>query len=151
MTANGEYNTGVINLAAYNGGNFLETMENTMADLLVRPAGTRRMLGDFLGFDPYRAVAAGGFGFDINKTENGYAVEVPVAGYSPEQIEVTLEDRVLTVSGRTEKRNFTRSLLIPEEIDADTIGAKVEHGMLTITLNVHPKVQPRKIAVSVGN
>lgn len=122
-----------------------------MTDLLVRPAGSRRMLGDFLGFDPLRALTTNGFGFEINKTDSGYAVDVPVAGYAPDQIEVSIEDRVLTLSGHSEKRNFTRSLLIPEEIDAETIGAKVEHGMLTITLNVHPKAQPRKIAVDVVN
>jgi HSP20 family molecular chaperone IbpA len=122
-----------------------------MVDLLVRPTGSRRMLGDFLGFDPLRALTTNGFGFEINKTDSGYAVEVPVAGYAPDQIEVSIEDRVLTVSGHSEKRNFTRSLLIPEEIDVETIGAKVEHGMLTITLNVHPKVQPRKITVDVVN
>jgi HSP20 family molecular chaperone IbpA len=109
------------------------------------------MLGDFLGSINFAPLATSGFGFEINKTENGYAVEVPVAGYAPEQIDVSLEDRVLTVTGRTDRRNFTRSLLIPEEIDADTIGAKVEHGMLTITLNVHPKAQPRKINVNVVN
>jgi HSP20 family protein len=108
------------------------------------------MLGDFLGFDPLRALTTNGFGFEINKTDSGYAVEVPVAGYAPDQIDVSIEDRVLTVSGHSEKRNFTRSLLVPEEIDVETIGAKVEHGMLTITLNVHPKAQPRKIAVSVA-
>lgn len=54
-----------------------------MADLTVRPAGSRRMLGDFLGFDPLRALTTSGFGFEINKTENGYAVELPVAGYAP--------------------------------------------------------------------
>jgi HSP20 family molecular chaperone IbpA len=121
-----------------------------MPELQVRPNGSRRMLGDFLGFDPFRTLTTGGFGFEINKTESGYAVELPVAGYAPDSIDVTLEDRVLTVSGRTERRNFTRALLIPDEIDAESIGAKVEHGMLTITLSVHPKAQPRKINVSVS-
>jgi HSP20 family molecular chaperone IbpA len=121
-----------------------------MTDIMVRPSASRRMLGDFLNFDPFRTLAAGSLGFEFNKTETGYTVELPVAGYSPEAIDVTLEDRVLTISGKTERRNFTRALLIPEEIDADSIGAKVEHGMLTIALNVHPKAQPRKINVAVG-
>jgi len=118
---------------------------------MIRPSASRRLLGDFLGFDPFRTLTTSGFGFEINKTENGYAIELPVAGYAPENIDVTLEDRVLTVSGRTERRNFTRALLIPDEIDAENISAKVEHGMLTISLSVHPKAQPRKISVSVGN
>lgn len=121
-----------------------------MADLMIRPGASRRMLGDFLNFDPFRTVPNGGFGFEINKSENGYTVELPVAGFSPESIDVTLEDRVLTIAGKTERRSFTRALLIPEEIDADTIGAKVEHGLLTIALNVHPKAQPRKINVQTA-
>jgi HSP20 family molecular chaperone IbpA len=122
-----------------------------MADVMLRPNGSRRVLGDFLGFDPFRTLTTSGFGFEINKTENGYAVELPVAGYAPENIDVTLEDRVLTVTGKTERRDFSRALLIPEEIDGEAIGAKVEHGMLTITLSVHPKKQPRKIDVNVVN
>jgi HSP20 family molecular chaperone IbpA len=113
---------------------------------MARPAASRRLLGDFLGFDPFRAVEP--TGFDINKTGTGYAVELPVPGFGPDHIDVSLEDRVLTISGKSERRNFTRALLIPEEIDADTIGAKVEHGMLTISLNTHPKAQPRKIEVN---
>ena len=125
-----------------------------MADLTVgraafRSPEPRRMLGDFLGFDPLRALTTSGFGFEINKTDAGYAVELPVAGYAPDQIEITLEDRVLTIAGRSERRNFSRALLVPEEIDADAIGAKVENGMLTIALNAHPKAQPRKINVEV--
>jgi HSP20 family molecular chaperone IbpA len=120
-----------------------------MTDLMIRPSATRRMLGDFLNFDPYRTLATS-TGFEINKTENGYTVELPAAGYAPENVDVTLEDRVLTINGKTERRSFTRALLIPDEIDADAIGAKVENGLLTISLNVHPKAQPRKINVTVG-
>ena len=122
-----------------------------MADVMVRPNASRRLLGDFLNFDPFRNIAAHDYGFEINKAEHGYAVELPVAGFAPENIEVTLEDRVLTITGRNERRSFTRALLVPEEIDADTIGATVQNGLLTIALNVHPKAQPRKIAVSVGS
>jgi HSP20 family molecular chaperone IbpA len=124
--------------------------ETSMAELSVRPNGTRRMIGDFLGFDPFATYAAAGYGFEIHKTESGYAVELAVAGFAPENIDVTLEDRVLTINGKNERRTFNRSLLIPEEIDTDAIGAKVENGMLTISLNVHPKAQPRKISVEVA-
>jgi len=88
------------------------------------------------------------YGLEINKTENGYTVEIPVAGYKPDQIDVTLDQNILTVTGRAEKRQFTRSLLVPEEIDADTIQANVADGMLTLQLSFHPKAQPKKIAVS---
>jgi HSP20 family molecular chaperone IbpA len=119
-----------------------------MADLAVRgTTGGRSLFGDLLGFDPFRVPNGGGFGFEISRAENGYKIELPVAGFRPDQIEVTIEDRVLTIVGKSEKRNFTRTLVIPEEIDAENISAGVEHGMLTLGLHLHPKAQPRKIAV----
>jgi HSP20 family molecular chaperone IbpA len=118
-----------------------------MANLLVRPSAQSSLIGDFFGYDPVRALGAGTLGLDITKTENGYAVELPVPGFGPEQIEVTLEDRVLTISGKSAKRNFTRAIVIPDEIDTESIEAKVEHGLLTLGLHIHPKAQPRKIDV----
>jgi HSP20 family molecular chaperone IbpA len=126
-----------------------------MAHLVTRSgrALTPRTFGEALGWDPFRnfVTGTGSFGFgsvDVARTEEGgYKVEIPVAGYKPEEIEVTLEDSVLTVSGKSERRQFTRSLLLPDDIDGDNIGAHVEHGLLTLTLNMHPKAQPKKIAV----
>ena len=126
-----------------------------MADIMVRPNGTSRgLVSDLFGFDPLRAVyGSGQFGYqgEVTKAENGWNVEMPVAGFRPEQIDVTVEDRVLTVTGKTERRSFQRSILLPEDVDAETIDAKVEHGMLTLGLHLHPKAQPRKIEVKVAN
>ena len=107
-------------------------------------------LPDVWGWDPFRnffsnnaAVA----GLDITRNDNGYTVEIPVAGYRPEDINITLENGVLQVSGKTEKRSFTRSFVLPDEIDADNIDAKVENGLLTLTLNLLPKAKPKKISI----
>jgi HSP20 family molecular chaperone IbpA len=127
-----------------------------MADLMVRPnSGNRGLVSDLFGFDPLRAVFGAspqqyGSGGEVQKTEDGWSVEIPVPGFKPDQIEVTVEDRVLTVSGRTERRSFQRSILLPDEVDPESIDAKVEHGMLTLGLHLHPKAQPRKIEVRVA-
>ncbi len=111
-----------------------------------------RAFGDVLGFDPFRNFFTGGghfAGIEVTRTEQGgYSVEIPVAGYKADEIDVTLEDNVLTVVGKSDRRQFTRSLMLPDEIDGDNIGANVENGLLTLTLNVHPKAQPKKIAVN---
>jgi HSP20 family molecular chaperone IbpA len=125
-----------------------------MADVMVRPNGQGRgLVSDLFGFDPLRAfMGTQGYGTngDVQKTEDGWNVELPVPGYKPDQIDVTVEDRVLTVTGKTERRSFQRSILLPEEVNAEAIEAKVEHGMLTLGLHLHPKAQPRKIEVKVG-
>jgi HSP20 family protein len=92
----------------------------------------------------------GWLGIDVNRGETGYSVEIPVAGFKPEEIDVTLDQQVLTVTGRAERRQFTRSLMLSDEIDPEAVTAKVENGMLYLTLNFHPKAQPKKIAVSSG-
>ncbi|HEY0382319.1 MAG TPA: Hsp20/alpha crystallin family protein [Candidatus Elarobacter sp.] len=129
-----------------------------MADVMVRPNGQGRgLVSDLLGFDPLRAFMGntnpsyGGFTGDVQKTEDGWNVEIPVPGYKPDHIDVTVEDRVLTVTGKTERRSFQRSILLPEDVDAETIEAKVEHGLLSLGLRLHPKAQPRKIEVKVVN
>jgi len=109
-------------------------------------------LADFFGFDPFRALAGNTYGYqaEIQKTGDGWVLELPVPGFRPEQIEVTVEDRVLTVAGKSERRTFQRSFVVPEEIDPDAIEAKVENGLLSLSLRLHPKAQPRKIAVNVA-
>ena len=122
---------------------------------MVRPnGGSRGLVSDLFGFDPLRAVFGNGaqYGFpgEITKTENGWNVELPVPGYKPEQIDISVEDHVLTVTGTSERRSFQRSILVPEEVDVEAIDAKVEHGMLVLGLRLHPKAQPRKIEIKVA-
>jgi HSP20 family protein len=54
---------------------------------------------------------------------------------------------MLTVSAKSEKRQFTRTLAVPEDVDAERIEANVENGMLTLTLDLLPKAQPKKIEI----
>lgn len=127
-----------------------------MADLAKREnyGLGRSVFGDLLGWDPFRNFTHGfgsWTGMEVTRTEDGgYTVEIPVAGFKPDEIGVSLEDNVLTVNGKSDKRQFTRSLMLPDEIDSERIDAKVEHGLLTLTLRVHPKAQPKKIPVKFG-
>jgi HSP20 family protein len=109
-----------------------------------------RPFADLWSVDPFRSFSSSMNGFsgvEVARTETGYTVEMPVAGFKPEDVEVTLEDGLLTVSAKNEKRQFTRALTVPEEVDAERIEANVEHGMLILTLNLLPKAQPKKIEV----
>ncbi len=121
--------------------NLSTTTRGTVGSSLSRP------FADLWGFDPFRALSNSVSGIDISRTESGYTVEIPVAGFKPEDINVTLEDGIVNVSGKNDKRNFTRALSIPEDVDAERIEANVEHGMLTLTLPLQPKAQPKRIEI----
>ena len=103
---------------------------------------------DLLGFDPFQNLRANyGFEYDVSRTENGYEVEVPVPGYSPSQIDVTFKDGVLSVNGKSERRTFSRSFTVPEDVNPDEISAQVKDGMLILSLQRSPEAQPKKIEV----
>jgi HSP20 family protein len=113
--------------------------------------GPRSWLGDIFGFDPMSLMRSPeAFGLNIERTDEGYRIEMPVAGFRPEDINITVEDRQLVVEGRNDRRRFTRAIVLPEEIDADKIDARVDNGLLTLMLPLHQKMQPRRIAVHVG-
>lgn len=119
-----------------------------MIDTTRRPPATRTLVGELFGFDPFRPMVAPELlGFDIQRTDQGYRLEIPVAGFRPEDINITVEDRQLTVEGRSDRRRFTRSIVVPEEIDVDRIEAQVQNGLLTLVLPLHERVQPRRIQI----
>jgi molecular chaperone IbpA len=124
----------------------------------------------FLGFDSLvdtlnRMVAASKMqsyppGNVVKKDDNHYLIEIAVAGFNSEDIDLTLEKGVLTVEGSKKKdkedevvyihqgisaRSFKRSFTLAETIKV--VGADVVNGLLYIGLeNVIPEEdQPRKI------
>lgn len=104
---------------------------------------------NLFGFDPFQMLRNNwAFEYDVSRTETGYQVEVPVPGYKPAQIDVTLREDVITVTGKGEKRNFSRSFTVPEDVDADHITARVAEGMLILVLERRPETQPKRIEIT---
>jgi HSP20 family protein len=124
-----------------------------MADLMRRQSSpASRVFGDIFGFDPLRLLNQPDvFGIEMRRTDNGYEIDMPVAGFRAEDISVSVEDDVLTISGQNDRRRFTRSMTLPDEVDTDRIDARVENGMLTLMLPRSPQAEPKRIAVRVGS
>jgi HSP20 family molecular chaperone IbpA len=115
------------------------------------------LFSDLFGFDPLRSLypamsnTTNPFGMEITRSDNGYTIEIPVAGFRPEQIDVSIQDDTLMISGKGDRRNFTRSITLTEEIDPDNVTARVDHGMLYLTLPQRPAEQPRRIQIQTGS
>ena len=128
-------------------------MPNDTAHLANRPAGNAGAVvyspwRDVLGYDPFRRFfSASDPEINVVRTESGFDVEIPVPGFTPADVEITVKDDVLTISGKNERRSFTRSLRLPEDIDGSSADAVVENGLLSLKLSRHPEAQPRKIAI----
>jgi len=89
-------------------------------------------------------------------------VTADVPGMTSNELDVSLEDGVLTVSGerkafvpegfevRRRERGavrFTRSVALPLKVDAERTTASVKDGVLTVTLAKAPEARPRQITV----
>jgi HSP20 family molecular chaperone IbpA len=99
---------------------------------------------------------------DIFETKDGLTVVADLPGVDRSKLDVRVADGLLTIQGRTAHiapgtpveaeyhlLNFYRQFELPEEVDADKIGAELKHGVLTLQLPKKEKAKPRKIDVSV--
>ena len=100
---------------------------------------------------------------DIMEGKDAYEVVADVPGVDPKDIDISLEDSVLTVKGerkaehkdesdgysRTERvyGSFYRRFTLPDTADADNISAKTEHGVLKLSIPKKEKALPKKITV----
>lgn len=103
---------------------------------------------------------------DIREEEDRFLLHADIPGVKPEDIEVTMENGVLTISGnRAETREqdadgyrrvervagrFFRRFTLPDTANAEGITAKSTHGVLEVIIPKHERVMPRRISVDVN-
>lgn len=101
----------------------------------------------------------------VKITQSGEITNVMVAvpGFKADEIEVSIKDNLLIVSGETSSRSetndenifynewqsdrFLRKLVLPEVVDADGVQATVKDGILKLTLTKKAQVEAAKVAV----
>ena len=98
----------------------------------------------------------------VLENTDGYTLEVEMPGVGKENLEMWVENNELTIVGRrstlspegtllhreSRPENFRRSFELDPSIDASKISAKIEQGVVTLTLPKAEQVKPRKIAVA---
>jgi len=103
---------------------------------------------------------------DVAERGDAYVIHVELPGVSPEQVDVSFEQNVLTIRGTKpasfdvaaegELRvfaaervhgSFERAVRLPEFVDADWIEASFANGLLSITVPKAQAAQPRRITI----
>ncbi|MGH7339345.1 MAG: Hsp20/alpha crystallin family protein [Candidatus Rokuibacteriota bacterium] len=100
---------------------------------------------------------------DVRETEDALTLLVELPGIKREDVDITVEDRTLTVHGERkfeqdlERENyhrieraygtFTRTFTLPANVQADNVKATFADGVLTIELPKAEESKPRKIAI----
>ena len=112
---------------------------------------------------PQRAVREEFVSPEVNifETKDGYVLEAEMPGVRKEGLEITLEGNELTIAGHrsaepvngealfqeSQTRNYRRQFELDPAIDTGKVSARIEQGILTVTLPKSERVKPRKIAV----
>jgi HSP20 family protein len=103
---------------------------------------------------------------DVYEDEHTITVQAELPGIDEKDIDVRVENSVLTISGERrleneEKREnyhrrersygrFTRSFTLPSTVDPENINAEFNNGLLKITLNKRAEAKPKQIKIGVN-
>ena len=103
---------------------------------------------------PTRTTAGPSPSFQVNSTDDGWRIDVPMPGINPN--DVTLEVAGNTLSIRAEVRSadndrnparYEQAFTIPQFLDIEKLSASHRHGMLQLMLPLKESVKPRRIRI----
>lgn len=100
---------------------------------------------------------------DVEEKEDRFLVKADIPGVEPKEVEVSLENGVLSIKGeRSEKKEetkdgyrrvervsgcFSRSFVLPDDVNAEAITASGKNGVLEIEIPKSEKKKPKRIEV----
>ena len=135
------------------------------SDLVSIQDELNRLFGRTFGSELTRRSAAGSWmpALDVFETQDKLVAKMDLPGVDPKEVEVSVEDSTLTVSGtreftqetdeqnyhRVERRygQFSRSITLPQTVDAEKVEASFDKGVLTIDIPKTEKARPKRIEV----
>jgi HSP20 family protein len=124
------------------------------------------MARELLSWDPFfsgRPASAFSPAFEVKETTDEFVLKADLPGVTDADLDIGVHNNVLTVSGsrQAEERkegesyalyerqygSFSRSFALPDLADGEKIDAKLENGVLTLTIGKKAEAKPRKIAL----
>ncbi len=102
---------------------------------------------------------------DIVETDQGVALMLEMPGVAPDDVDISLEKRVLTIRGKVKptrpenlelafaeygEGDYERAFTMSEDFDPEKIAAEMRNGVLTLTLPRAEEKKPKKIAVKAA-
>ena len=103
---------------------------------------------------------------DVQEDENHLFLDFELPGLTEKDVKITLENNILTVEGerkaerKSEKGNwlhqecyygtFSRSFTLPGTVDADSVEATFNNGVLEIRIEKKAEAKPKQIQIGIG-
>src|ERR1043165_9158726 len=100
---------------------------------------------------------------DVHETQEDYLVKVDLPGVKADDVNVEVNDNVLSISGsrvadetgqaqlvERPYGSFVRTLTLPQGVDSDSIEAGYQEGVLELRIPKPAEQKPKKITIGVG-
>lgn len=103
---------------------------------------------------------------DVRESDDGYQMEAELPGLTEKDIELKVEDNILTLSSKKEearedqkngylirercRSEFARTFVLPKDVDRENIKAEFKNGLLHVSIPKAPEAKPRRIDVKVN-
>lgn len=147
-----------------NSNNFYTNFNNGSLDSIVG-GHFLGSLPSFLSDDVFSSKVSNVFPkFNVIKNENYVLLEAAVPGYKREDIKVEIKDQKLIVSSKQKtsedkpleyllkefsSSDFSRTILLPENLDLSTVSATIDSGILSVRLSIKQPVKSTGNVINV--
>ena len=104
---------------------------------------------------------------DVREEEGRYLLEAELPGLTEKEVDVKVDDNLLTISSRHEETregkseekkpnylirerkssSFSRSFVLPKDVDPEKINGSFADGVLSLTLDKRPEAKPKEIKI----
>lgn len=117
-----------------------------------------RVFNQFWSDLPTRTTAASSSSspsFQVNTTEDGWRIDVPLPGIDPKDVAIDVAGNTLSIRAEVPSddkdnnptRYYEQTFTIPQFLDIEKLSASHRHGLLRLTLPLKESVKPRRIQI----
>ncbi len=130
-----------------------DLLSELSAQLAVAPAAAKKKLQQ----------PEGQLTVDVCQDDNNIIIQSAIAGVTNDQLNISITNDVVTIKGRRRQINmdpdryyhqelywgpFSRSIILPVEVDPDGVRASLKNGLLTIVIPKLEKLRTKRIKIS---
>jgi HSP20 family protein len=126
---------------------------NRIDDVFNFQREVERLFDQFWNDLPMRTAAGQSPSFQVNTTDDGWHIDVPLPGIDPQNVNLQVAGNTLTMRAEEQGEKgdrtlrYEQSFTIPQFLDVDKIAASHKHGMLRLTVPLKDSVKPRRIQI----
>lgn len=113
-----------------------------------------RVFNQFWSDLPTRTAAGSSPSFQVNTTQDGWRIDVPLPGIDPKNVTLDVAGNTLSIRAEApsdEKdespARYEQTFTIPQFLDVEKLSASHRHGMLRLTLPLKDSVKPRRVQI----